>query len=313
MELKYIVYITINLCNGKFYFGVHRTNPDTFDGYIGNSIYRQSNATENYPFHRAVRKYGYDNFRRTVIKIFPDTEEGKKAAYDLEAVLVNETLLKSKNVYNIALGGQGSVGKEEKKKVYQFDLNGNYLRSFDCVRSAARYLQQDDEYATLKAIRNNCLGTTNSSFGYYWSYTKKFDYNINRRMKKVAQYTISGKFLRYYDSISQAEKELHVNTIEQAIQKKYTSGGYQWRYYSGDTSDIPTLISLKTKNKILPITMYNKSMEKIKDFNCVNDCVKEYPNLSASQINRVLNKIIKSHKGYVFKYQDEDIVCSDQK
>ena len=40
MELKYIVYLTINLCNGKFYFGVHKTNPDVFDGYIGGGIYR---------------------------------------------------------------------------------------------------------------------------------------------------------------------------------------------------------------------------------------------------------------------------------
>lgn len=35
MELKYIVYITINLCNGKFYIGVHKTNPEVFDNYIG--------------------------------------------------------------------------------------------------------------------------------------------------------------------------------------------------------------------------------------------------------------------------------------
>lgn len=313
MELKYIVYITINLCNGKFYIGVHKTNPETFDGYIGNSIYRQSDATENYPFHRAVKKYGYENFKRTIIKTFPNTDEGMKAAYDLEGVLVNETLLRSKNVYNLALGGQGSTHQEDKKRVYQFDLNGNYLRSFDCVRSAARYLQQDDEYATLKAIRNNCLGTTNSSFGYFWSYTKKFDYKINRRLRKVAQYTISGKFLRYFDSISEAERELHINTIEQAIIKKYTAGGYQWKYYENDDSDIPTLLSLKTKNKILPISMFTKDMQKVKDFNCVNDCVKEYPDLSASQINRVLNKVIKSHKGYIFKYQDEDIVCSNQK
>ena len=39
--------------------------------------------------------------------------------------------------------------------------------------------------------------------------------------------------------------------------------------------------------------MYDKDMNFIKEYNCVKDCVKENPSLSASQINRVLNKIIK--------------------
>ena len=34
---------------------------------------------------------------------------GRKAAFDLEGVLVNEILIKSKNCYNVALGGFGSV------------------------------------------------------------------------------------------------------------------------------------------------------------------------------------------------------------
>ena len=312
MELKNIVYITVNLCNGKFYIGVHRTNPEVFDGYIGSSIYRQSNATQDTAFHRAVRKYGYDNFKRTTIQVFPDSEEGKRQAYNLEAQIVNSTLLKSKNCYNTALGGFGSVDLEEKKTVYMFDLKGNYLRSFECVRDAARFLELEDELTALKSIRNNCLKISNSSHGYYWSYTKEFNY-YNNRVKKVAQYTISGKFLRYFDSITEAETELQLCTIEQAIKKHYTSGGFQWRYFNGDTSDISTLISLKHKNKTLPIKMYDKDMNFIKEYDCVNDCIKENPNLSASQINRVLSNIIKTHKGYKFRYKDDDMIQSNQK
>lgn len=308
MELKNIVYITVNLCNGKFYFGVHETNPEVFDGYIGDGIYRQSLANKDVAFHKAVRKYGYDNFKRTTIQIFPGTPEGRKQAFDLEERLVTETLLKSKNCYNVALGGSGSVKLEERKKIYMFDLNGNYLRSFSCVRDAARHLNLSDEYSTLKSIRNNCLGISNSACGYYWSYIKKFDYNENKRYRKVAQYSISGKFLRYFNSIADAERELQISTIEQAIRKHYTSGGFQWRYYDGDDSDITPLISTSNKNKILPIKMFDKNMNFIKEFNCVNDCVKENPSLSASQINRVLSKIIRTHKGYIFTYKDEDIV-----
>lgn len=303
--MKYIVYITINLCNGKFYIGVHRTNPNTFDGYIGCGIYRASQATKDYVLHKAVRKYGYENFKRTIIKIFPDNEEGRKQAFELEAILVNETLLKSKSTYNTALGE--STTENLMKTVYMFDLNGNYLRSFKSAREAAAYIQPDNQDNARSAIKNNCLGTTSSSYGYFWSYTKEFTYK-NERMKEVAQYTINGKFLRTFKSITEAEVALSLNNITQAIYKKGSAGGYQWRYFEGDTSDIPTLVNVKTKNLFLPIIMFDKSGKIIKKFECVKQCVNEYPELSASQINRVLNKTIKSHKGYTFKYQDDDIV-----
>ena len=223
--MKYIVYITINLCNGKFYIGVHRTNPNTFDGYIGCGIYRASQATKDYVLHKAVRKYGYENFKRTIIKIFPDNEEGRKQAFELEAILVNETLLKSKSTYNTALGSRESTTENLMKTVYMFDLNGNYLRSFKSAREAAAYIQPDNQDNARAAIKNNCLGTTSSSYGYFWSYTKEFTYK-NERVKEVAQYTINGKFLRTFKSITEAEVALSLNNITQAIYKKGSAGGY---------------------------------------------------------------------------------------
>jgi hypothetical protein len=163
--LKYIVYITINLCNGKMYVGYHKTNPEVWDGYIGGGIYCQAHATKNLPFHKAVRKYGYNNFKRTIIQIFPCTEEGKNEALKLESEIVNSVFLKSKNVYNLALGGNAS--HNETKRVYMFDLKGEYLRSFKSCREAAIFLKLDNIEAATKAIRNNCLNTTNSSYGYY--------------------------------------------------------------------------------------------------------------------------------------------------
>lgn len=167
MELKYIVYITINKCNGKFYFGVHKTNPEVFDGYIGDGIYCQKDASRNYPFHNAVKKYGYNNFKRTTIAVFPDTEDGMEAAYKMETEIVNPVLLRSKECYNLSEGGRGGRVKGF-KRVYKYSLDGEFLRSFDCISNAAKSLDVcTDLYTAIKSIRNNCLGTTKSAYGYF--------------------------------------------------------------------------------------------------------------------------------------------------
>ncbi|MBQ0113236.1 MAG: hypothetical protein KBT03_08925 [Bacteroidales bacterium] len=298
MELKYIVYVTVNLSNGKLYFGVHRTNPDVFDGYIGCGIYNERNATNKYPFHKAVKKYGYKNFKRTIIQVFPDTEEGKRQAYELEAQIVTSTLLKSKNVYNAKRGGEGGC-QIETKKVYQFDLKGEFLRSYQSINDAAISLHPNTNlYNIIKAIRNNCLGASQSAYGYYWSYKKEFSYN--KEYTKIAQYTASGKFIRMFDSITEAEEALQLNTIKQSLSKGYLSGGYQWKYYNNDDSDIEPYYSVYVDN--LPIQMLNKANEVVGEYDTIKECATQN-NLDVSQIRRVLKRIIRSHKGYKFQYK----------
>lgn len=298
MELKYIVYVTVNLCNGKLYFGVHRTNPEVFDGYIGCGIYRQSNANKKYPLHSAVRKYGYNNFKRTTIEIFPDTQEGLNQAYSLERQIVTSTLLKSKSVYNSRIGGQGGCNIEQ-RRVYKYDLNGEFLQSFKSINDAALSIDvNSDLYTIIKGIRNNCLGYTSSSYNYFWSYNKEFTYNSNLKVK-VAQYAISGKFIRWYNSITEAEEDHQILSIKQAIKKHYLAGGFQWRVYNGDDSDISSYYTKALKD--VPIAMLDKNGEVIKTYDSVNECAKEN-NLISSQINRVLKNIIHSHKGFKFKY-----------
>lgn len=239
MEYKWIVYITINRCNGKFYIGVHKTiDPEIFDNYIGGGIYSQAGAkylqkknkkrNTEIAFVNAVVKYGYKNFKRTTIKVF----DNEKDAYQLESVLVNEKLVKSKQCYNMALGGKLTFNCIE-KKIYKFALDGEFLRSYKSIQEAA------DDVGVDQANIVACLhGRQRQSGGFYWNYEKRFDFKPYQPEKAVCQYTLSGKFIAKWDSIKEASVTLHTTAINRAIRTKNTAAGYQWRYFEGSYEDI---------------------------------------------------------------------------
>ena len=309
MELRYIFYITVNSINRKFYFGAHRTNPQVFDGYIGCGIARQSQATLDIAFHRAVKKYGYDNFKRTTIKVFDTKEE----AYEFEKLIVTPTLLKSKQCYNTTIGGIGGGNEIQKKTVYQFDLNGNFIRSYKSARDAAMAVSPDNQATIRASIKNCCLGTSYSSCGFFWSYYKEFikkeDYqnNINRRKNKIAQYTLSGKFLRYYDNITEARNATGLRNLYSSIRGECSIGGFQWRYYTGDDSDIPPFESTVTMYRTKPIICTDSNGIET-EYASIKKCIEINPEFSSKGIKNVIRGINKTHKGYKFRWKDEDIV-----
>jgi hypothetical protein len=89
--IKYTVYETVNLVNGKFYIGVHKTN-NSHDDYLGSGTY----------ITRAVAKYGKDEFVKVVLCIF-DTQ---KEAWDKENELV-EIHRNDPLCMNLRKGGSG--------------------------------------------------------------------------------------------------------------------------------------------------------------------------------------------------------------
>jgi hypothetical protein len=192
--------------------------------------------------------------------------------------------------------------------VYKFSLSGEYLTSYKTAREAALSIGVGNIESVRQAIRNNCRKKANSAYGYFWSYVKKFESQQSQALRPVAQYTLTGKFLRYYNSISEACFNLGVNSISQAIKNQFSCGGYYWKYYDGNTDDIQTNPSIFFKNKTLPIIMINCKTNQCTEYSNITECVNNNPNMSASQINRVLKGIIRTHKGYMFKYKDEDIV-----
>lgn len=112
-------YKIINNLNGHFYYGVHNTN-DLNDGYMGSGT----------RLRYAYKKYGIENFTKEILKFFDTSKE----AFEYEAEVVNEDLIKDNNCYNIKQGGEGwqTIGL-----ITVRDSNGN---CFDVSIHDPRYL-----------------------------------------------------------------------------------------------------------------------------------------------------------------------------
>ena len=196
---KWIVYCTTNITNGKIYIGVHKTNPEVFDGYIGCNVkinHPSSYMRPTTPFQFAVKKYGPNNFKRAILQIF----ESEKEAFDLEAQLVNLEFVKRKDTYNAALGGNGG---RPGRKVYQFDFNGNLIKTWETVSEICEF------YNLMWLSVWNAINYKLSRKGFYWSYSETINVSeyCNNAGTVVYQYDgESHKLTSIYDSIHEASK-----------------------------------------------------------------------------------------------------------
>ena len=233
--MKYIVYLTTNLkstVNGinRIYIGVHKTeNPEIFDGYIGCGV--KINTPSSYmfpktPFQYAVKKYGVDNFRRETLFIYDTAEE----AYLKEAEIVDQTFLSQSFTYNIALGGHGGEIVDPRVHclpIYQFDLEGNLVNSWETTLDAS------DFYGCMVSKISKALNGYYEFMGYFWARTntiklskyktdhKKYTYLYNKEGKLIMEFISRTECAKYLDccpqSVSKAVK------IQQSIKDYYVS------------------------------------------------------------------------------------------
>jgi hypothetical protein len=244
----YIVYQTTNIKNNKIYIGVHKTNVETFDGYIGCGI--RLNNPSSYmnpttPLQYAVKKYGTSNFKRVTLASYDLLED----AFNLEKTLVNKEFIIRQDTYNAKLGGFG--GSSYSRKINQFSLNGVLLKEWASILEAA------DFYSISDTAIHNAIKFKGSSKQFFWSDDSKI--NITEFSNYVGQtcykYNELGKYIDTYNSLAEAAKINNdsLQSIQRSVKGGYKSKGF---YYSTELHEIFTgfpKLSLKNKS----IYVYN--------------------------------------------------------
>ena len=273
-SLKSIVYVTVNTVNNKIYIGVHITEtPWEWDRYWGCGVTGTSSYHFKHPktpFQKACKKYGLDSFRRYTLFVY-DTYE---AALAMERQIVNEEFIKRPDTYNVALGGGRGLVPSEEIEVHQYDLEGNYIKTFRSISDAGR------KNNVSQSSIHHAIITKGQSAGYYWSETRFTKLKIDSFKKSqsipVFYYDKTGKYVGEARSMSEMAKQL--DTCLSSVQKAVKRGTLCSGFY----------VSLE-QMEIFPIKKYKRNKNlKIYQYSLAGEFLSEFENLNAAR--KALNK-----------------------
>lgn len=279
MEYKYIVYIVTNIINNKIYIGVHKTKtPYEFDGYLGCGLYVnhiKSQLSENTYFHRAVAKYGQENFKRQTLRVFDTLQE----ALDFEELIVNDEFINRDDTYNITRGG--GCPPLTNKNVYQFDTSGHLIKSWPSVKDII------ESYGCNKDRIRMCIRDKRSFDNSFWSYDDHIDISEFKMSSRehVLQYDIQGNLIQEYMNATEASQKLSIPRSSICCSVYYKRKTHN-NYFLKPSDDIQTVL----KNEVIK---KKKAFNPIYQYSIEGDYLREYPNISkACYINHCKSEMI---------------------
>lgn len=224
----YVIYKATNLINGKMYIG----KTYNFEKRKREHLYDIDNEL---PFHRALKKYGFENFKWEIIdKADTDKEIKEKEIYWIKEL---NTCIHSKNSqgYNITIGGEGGVSWNS-RPIVQYDLKGKRINEYESCSSASVETGVDR-----RSILDCAYGEYLTAGKFIWKFKDECDFqqiqpilpNRNKRFKRVVQLDLDGFLINTFESVKSASEQTKTRrTVLSSclIGRVSTANGFQWLY-----------------------------------------------------------------------------------
>lgn len=298
-EKIYSVYCHINKINSKIYIGITSQHPCEKRWLSGHGYHG------SIKFHNAIKKYGWRNFDHLIL--FENLNEDIAKVIEIELINKYDTV---NGGYNITNGGEGRLGimgikSPRAKVVYQFDLDGNLIKKWDCINDAARYLNKP-----ASQIHKACKTDNNQiGFGYIWSYTD-VPKNIKipeTRLLSVRQYSPNGTLIKIWDNLYSIKisTNFNIDTIKSCCNDVNNHAyNYIW-IYQGNENTVNNKIKKYNDVKFgQKIYQYNLQGELLNIYNNANE-IKELYGYTSSSLSECCNGISRHYKNSIWLYEKD--------
>ena len=273
------IYKIKNKINSKIYIGlttnsvVNRFKQHLYESFNSNS------KGYNFVLHKAIRKYGEENFEIDIIEEVEDEKLQLREQYWID--FFNSIIPFG---YNMTYGGEGTV-KYNKKQILQWWNEG---MSSEQIKNICGI-----HYTTLKKIliEYNC-------------YDELEDKHRRGLTKRVYQYSQYGELIKVHDSILSASKSVQVDRViilRCCNGQKKSSRGYIWSFEPLNFS-FKEVSSWKQK-KVIQKDLQGKV---INIFNSMAEAGRAMNKKNTKYIKECCLGLRKTMYGYIWEYDNYD-------
>ena len=215
MEKKGIIYTVTNKETKMVYVGLTTKSLEVRK----KDHNKKSKKGKSYAFQQAIATYGPEAFKWEQVDYATTIDElaEKEKAY----ILKHNS---QEDGYNLSVGG------DVQKSVYQYDVStGILVNKYSSLSVAGAKFN-----LTKQDLSKVCLSVNKVSNGFVWTYSSTFPKHINdNRRKVVQQFSLEGKFINEYKSVSEASKDTGCNKTgigKVSRGERKSCGGYLWKY-----------------------------------------------------------------------------------
>lgn len=271
------------------------------------------NSHENEFVQRIYNKYlETDPFKFRILELCEDSVLTKQETFWIKEFKRNDLIC-----MNLCTPGNAPTRDQasRNKIIYQFDSIGNLLNTWISIPVASINTGVSESLIAACLQKRSKHGA-----GFIWSYDENINlenYAIYRKgddgyipynIKKVLQFSLTGEFIKEWDSIIEVSEKLKIDNgaITHVCKRELGStGGFIWRY----DGDIVTEEDLKRVQKIIPCCKYDKEGNLVQRFDSCKEAAKEWGCFYQS-IHDCCKKR-RAYKGFLYLYEGDSITNED--
>lgn len=188
--------------------------------------------------------------------------------------------------------------EDRKKKCYQYDLNGNFIKEWGSITEASNFLNVN----STSGIVGCCKFRYNFFKKFIWRYEYsdklEIDFNINR-YNKIYQYSINGDFINEWgnrkDIYDLYDYDMKNQNLSRALENiNSTLYGYRWSYNKFEKLEKIVRKIRNTKK----IYQYDENYTFIREFNSIKEALTQINTSESPIFYSIKNKTKTSNKHY---------------